>query len=237
MATTTPTVAILAGGLATRLRPITETIPKALVPVAGRPFLARQLELLAAHDFRHIVLCVGHLGEQIEAAFGDGGDRGMKFEYSYDGERLIGTTGAIRKALPKLGDIFFVLYGDSYLEIDYRSVSAVFEKCGKPALMTVIENSRGREASNVVFENGNVVVYDKKNPTPEMRYIDYGLSIYRAEIFREPRHEISELSDFQNYLARQGLLAGHEVSQPYFEIGSHGGLKALESYLRGKFES
>lgn len=229
----TPTVAILAGGLATRLRPITETIPKALVPVAGRPFLSHQLDLLSAQDFRRAVLCVGHLGEQIEAAFGSRYGS-MEIEYSHDGKHLKGTAGAIRQALDKLGEAFLVLYGDSYLEIDYRLACTAFEKSGKPALMTVIENSNGSEPSNVWFDGDEIRAYDKKNPWPEMHYIDYGLSLYRADVFRDRFPEISDLSELQGQLAQRGWLAGHEVTQPYFEIGSHDGLQALESHLRAK---
>ena len=112
---------MLAGGLATRLRPITETIPKSLVPVAGEPFLAHQLRLLHAHGFRRAVLCVGHLGETIEAEFGDGAAFGFRLEYSFDGPRLLGTGGALKRALPRLGDAFFVLYGDCYLPMDYAA--------------------------------------------------------------------------------------------------------------------
>jgi NDP-sugar pyrophosphorylase family protein len=230
----TPPVAILAGGLATRLHPITETIPKALVPVAGRPFLAHQLELLARDDFRQVVLCVGHLGEQIEAAFGDGSNLGIKIDYSYDGEQLVGTAGALRRALPKLGEVFLTLYGDSYLEIDYRAVWSAFEKSGQPALMTVMENSRGTEPSNVEFAEGRVHVYDKRNPMPAMRYIDYGLGIYRSKIFRELPEGPTDLSSLQSSLASQGRLAGYEVTRPYFEIGSPNGLRALESHLKAK---
>jgi NDP-sugar pyrophosphorylase family protein len=230
----TPPVAILAGGLATRLRPITETIPKALVPVAGRPFLAHQLELLARNDFRQVVLCVGHLGEQIEAAFGDGANLGMKIEYSYDGERLVGTAGALRRALPKLGEAFLTLYGDSYLDIDYSAAWSAFEASGQPALMTVIENSRGTELSNVEFVAGLVRVYDKKHPTPAMRHIDYGLGVYRCDLFRNLPEGAADLSSLQSSLAREGRLAGYEVTQPYFEIGSPNGLRALESHLKAK---
>jgi NDP-sugar pyrophosphorylase family protein len=233
----TPTVAILAGGLATRLRPITEKIPKSLVPVGGRPFLAHQLELLSRQGFRHVVLCVGHLGEQIEAAFGDGRDHGIRLEYSYDGDRLVGTAGALRQALPKLGDAFFTLYGDSYLEIDYLPVWHFFEKSRQPALMTVMENSRGAEPSNVEFLPGEVRAYDKKNPTPAMRHIDYGLSAYRAQVFRDLPEGPADLSDLQSSLARQGLMAGYEVSQPYFEMGSSCGLQSLEVHLQAKAAS
>jgi len=223
-------VAILAGGLATRLRPITHTIPKALVPVAGEPFLAHQLRLLANHDLRDIVLCVGHLGEQIEAACGNGAAYGVRLRYSYDGPNLRGTGGALRQALPLLGDAFLVLYGDSYLEIDYLAVQKKFTGSQASALMTVMENSRGTEPSNVWFEDGKVVVYDKKHPRPEMRHIDYGLSAYRAEALAIDNG--GDLSDLQRTLAERGKLTGFEVTIPYHEIGSPAGLQALENHLR-----
>lgn len=224
------TLAILAGGLATRLYPITHTIPKALVPVAGEPFLAHQLRLLALNGVRDIVLCVGHLGQQIEKKFGDGRDFGVRLRYSYDGPQLRGTGGALRQALPLLGKSFLVLYGDSYLDINYAAVIQNFIQGAAPALMTVVENSHGTEPSNVWFEDQKILAYDKKNPRPEMRYIDYGLSAYRAECLAH--FEGSDLSGLQSQLAEQGLLAGFEVTKPYHEIGSHGGLKALEDYFQ-----
>jgi NDP-sugar pyrophosphorylase family protein len=230
MSTPLPTVAILAGGLATRLRPITETIPKALVPVAGRPFLAHQLELLARQGFPRAVLCIGHLGEQIEAAFGDGHAHGIRLDYSYDGKNLAGTAGALCRALPNLGPSFLTLYGDSYLEIDYRPVCVAFASCGRPALMTVIPETLGSEPANAWFENGAVRAYGKKERTPEMKHIDYGLGLFQAGLFEDtacPR----DLSDLQSLLAREDRLAGYEVTTPYFEIGSPRGLQALESHL------
>lgn len=223
-------VAILAGGLATRLRPITQTIPKALVPVAGAPFLTHQLKLLARHNLRDVVLCVGHFGEQIEAAYGDGRAHEVHLRYSYDGPDLRGTAGALRQALPLLGNAFFVLYGDSYLEIDYLAVKQAFLEGTAPALMTVMENSRGTEPSNVWFENHQVRAYDKKQPRPQMRHIDYGISAYRAECLAT--YEGGDLSDLQSALAERGELAGFEVTIPYHEIGSPRGLQALEEHLR-----
>jgi NDP-sugar pyrophosphorylase family protein len=228
-----PTVAILAGGLATRLHPITETIPKALVPVAGRPFLAHQLELLSRQGFHHAVLCIGHLGEQIEAAFGNGQAHGILLDYSYDGKNLAGTAGALRQALPKLGPSFLTLYGDSYLEIDYRPVCSAFTACGRSALMTVIPEARGSEPANAWFENGAVRAYGKKNRTPEMKHIDYGLSLFHAEPFRDAP-DLCDLSDLQSLLAHEGRLAGYEVTTPYFEMGSPRGLQALECHLKSK---
>jgi len=223
-------VAILAGGLATRLRPITQTIPKALVPVAGEPFLAHQLRLLARHELRDIVLCIGHLGEQIEAAFGDGSTRGVRLHYSYDGPNLRGTAGALRQALPLLGETFLVLYGDSYLEIDYLEVQRKFLESRAPALMTVMENSHGTEPNNVWVKNQRILAYNKKQPRPEMRHIDYGLSAYRAECLVD--YPGGDLSELQSALAAMGVLAGFEVNIPYHEIGSPSGLKAMEEHLR-----
>jgi NDP-sugar pyrophosphorylase family protein len=222
-------MAILAGGLATRLHPITQTIPKALVPVAGKPFLAHQLKLLARNNVRDIVLCVGYLGNQIEEVFGDGRDFGVQLRYCHDGPELRGTAGALRQALPLLGKSFLVLYGDSYLDINYATVIKKFIEGNEVALMTVIENSRGTEPSNVWLKDQRVLAYNKKHPQVQMRHIDYGLSAYRTECLEE--YEGSDLSDLQSQLAGQSLLAGFEVSTPYYEIGSHNGLKALEDYF------
>src|SRR5439155_309286 len=156
-------VAILAGGLATRLRPLTEKIPKVLLPVAGKPFLAHQLELLRNQGFTRVVLCVGHLGEMVERDFGDGTAWGINLTYSYDGPVLLGTGGALQKALPLLGDKFFVLYGDSYLPIDFGPVADCFERSSKLGLMTVYHNQNRFDTSNVWFVDGEIKVYDKKN--------------------------------------------------------------------------
>lgn len=226
-------VAILAGGLATRLRPITEKIPKSLVEVAGRPFLAHQIELLKSRGLNHLVLCVGHLGEMIRQQFGNGSAYGVTLEYSFDGEKLLGTGGAVRKALPMLGDRFFVLYGDSYLPIDYQSVAKTFEQSGRPALMTVYANSGKYDTSNVWFENGRIAVYDKKNLRPEMRHIDYGLSAFHASVFEtQPAGIPFDLADVLRDLAARGQLAGYEVTRRFYEIGSPAGLAELDALLR-----
>jgi NDP-sugar pyrophosphorylase family protein len=228
-------VAILAGGLATRLRPITNRIPKALVEVAGRPFLQHQIELLRANGITRIVLCAGHLGEMIRDAFGDGSSHGVRIEYSFDGDKLRGTGGALRKALPLLGEQFFVLYGDSYLPIDFREVGAAFRASGKEGLMTVFKNDGRWDRSNVWFENNRIVLYDKKTQRPEMRYIDYGLSVLSASVIaRLPEDEVTDLADVLRELVARGELAGHEVHKRFYEIGSHEGLAELERLLASK---
>ena len=155
-------VALLAGGLATRLRPVTEKIPKLLVEVAGEPFFSHQLRLLQAAGLTRVVLCVGHLGEQIVAHYGDGAKWGMQLEYVFDGPRLLGTGGALIQALPKLGDAFYVLYGDSYLPVDYQAVGDAFQRSGRLGLMTVYENRGRYEVSNVEFAAGEIKRYDKR---------------------------------------------------------------------------
>ncbi|PTY01340.1 nucleotidyl transferase [Verrucomicrobia bacterium LW23] len=228
------TVAILAGGLATRLRPITEKIPKALVDVAGRPFLAHQIELLRAQGVTRLVLCVGYLGGMIRDQFGDGSAHGVELLYSEDGPTLLGTGGALRKALPLLGDAFFVLYGDSYLPIDYQAVAAAYTAAAQPGLMTVYHNQGRWDTSNVWFEGGTLRVYDKKNRTPQMRHIDYGLSIlHRDTLARRPADIPFDLAEVLTDLSHQGRLAGYEVHQRFYEVGSHSGLAELNALLGG----
>ena len=228
-------VAILAGGLATRLRPVTEKIPKALIAVAGRPFLAHQLRLLQKSGIRKVVLCVSYRGEMIEQEFGNGSNVGMELSYSYDGPELLGTGGALKKALPLLGDKFLVLYGDSYLPIDYSGPARAFAASGKPALMTVFKNENRWEPSNVWFEEGEIRRYDKKQLTPEMKHIDYGLGVLSAEAFAAwPDGKAFDLADVYQNLIGQGNLAGFEVDRRFYEIGSPSGLAELDALLRSQ---
>jgi NDP-sugar pyrophosphorylase family protein len=227
-------VAILAGGLATRLRPITEKIPKSLVPVAGKPFLAHQLELLRSRGIRRAVLCIGYLGKMIQRDFGDEAF-GVKLDYSFDGEKLLGTGGAIKRALPKLGEEFFVIYGDSYLPLDFAPVAEFFHRSGKLGLMTVYRNEGKYDASNVVFADGEIKIYDKKAKLPEMRHIDYGLSLFKASVFEKfPADEKFDLADVMQKLVREKQLAGYEVPERFYEMGSPAGLAELETLLQSK---
>ena len=226
-------VAILAGGLATRLRPITEKIPKSLVRVAGRPFLAHQLEQLRAQGIGHVVLCVGHLGEMVQEEFGDGRAWGLRLDYSFDGPVLLGTGGAVKQAMPLLGERFFVLYGDSYLPTPYRPIAECFERSGKLGLMTVYRNEGRYDTSNVVFSQGEIRVYDKQVRSPEMQHIDWGLSLFRAVAFDEhPAGARFDLADLMGRLVAQRQLAGYEVQERFFEIGSPAGLAELDALLQ-----
>ena len=226
-------VAILAGGLATRLRPITGKIPKSLLPVAGKPFLAHQLELLQSRGIRRAVLCIGHLGEMIQREFGDGRAFGVQLDYSFDGPKLLGTGGAIKRALPLLGDEFFVLYGDSYLPVEYRPIAEFFRRSGKLGCMTVYRNEGRYDTSNVVFHDGEIAVYDKKNRPPEMRHIDYGLSLFKASVFESySAGQPFDLAEVMGKLVREKQLAGYEVRERFYEIGSPAGLAELEILLK-----
>jgi len=225
-------VAILAGGLSTRLRPLTEMIPKALLNIAGKPFVHRQLDRLKEQGLRRIVLCVGYRGEQIQSCVGDGAKMGLEVMYSYDGPQLLGTGGALKKALPLLGEKFFVLYGDSYLPVCFADVKKAFEKSGRVALMSVFKNQNQWERSNVLFSGGLVRKYDKKTPSPDMAHIDYGLGVLTAAALEDvPGDRAFDLGDLYKRLSARGALAGYEVFERFYEIGSQKGLQETIHYF------
>jgi MurNAc alpha-1-phosphate uridylyltransferase len=231
-------VAILAGGMATRLRPITETIPKALVEVAGQPFVIRQLRYLRVQGIAKVVLCVGHLGDHIEAVVGGGSEFGLQIAYSFDGPKLLGTGGALRQALPLLGEHFFVLYGDSFLPVEFGLIQQAFVAGGRAALMTVLRNRDRWDKSNVLFLNGQLVEYNKYAPRPEMEYIDYGLGILTASTLQDYlSDQVFDLADVYHRLSTAGQLTGYEVFTRFYEIGSHAGLRGAEDYFSSKGQS
>jgi MurNAc alpha-1-phosphate uridylyltransferase len=228
-------VAILAGGLATRLHPVTQTIPKALVDVAGQPFILRQLDYLRRQGVARVVLCVGYLGEQIKAVVGDGSSRGLSVSYSQDWPKLMGTGGALSRALPLLDSQFLVLYGDSYLPVDFARVEQAFLDSGKPALMTIQRNADQWDKSNVLFSNDVLVEYNKRTPRPEMRHIDYGLGAISSQILaKQSTLEPFDLADIYHSLSLSGDLAGYEVHERFYEIGSHEGLAEAVEYFKSR---
>jgi NDP-sugar pyrophosphorylase family protein len=229
--TTMPPLALLAGGLATRLRPHTLQVPKAMIEVAGEPFVAHQLRLLRREGISRLVLCVGYLGEQIEAFVMEGSAYGIAVDYSYDGAHLLGTGGALRKALPKLGEEFLVMYGDSWLDTAFPPIVDAFHKSGKPALMTVFRNDGHRDASNVWYQNGSIRCYDKRERLTQMRHIDWGLTAVKADLLRQWPAAF-DLADIYSDLSRRGELAGYEVTTRFYEIGSPKGLRETEALLR-----
>jgi MurNAc alpha-1-phosphate uridylyltransferase len=228
-------VAVLAGGLATRMRPLTERVPKILLELAGRPFAEHQVEWFRRQGLSEVVYCLGYLGDQVVAALGDGSRWGMSFSYVFDGPRPLGTGGAIRLALPRLGDAFFVTYGDSYLPCDFRAVERAFRAAGAPGLMTVFRNENRWDRSNVVYERGRILRYEKADTGEVMHYIDYGLGVLTPEAFA-PWTDAADAFDlaavYRSLIAR-GALAGHEVHERFYEIGSTEGLEETRTLLDG----
>jgi NDP-sugar pyrophosphorylase family protein len=227
-----PPVCILAGGLGTRLGERVRETPKPLLEVAGEPFLMHQLRLLANHGAHVVVMCVGYCGEQIHARIGD--ERfGMEIRYSFDAvPGRDGTLGAIRRAAPLLGERFLVLYGDTYLRIDYGAVTASWRRSGLPAVMTVLRNQGRWDTSNAVFRDGMVICHDKHSPTPEMHWIDYGLGGLTAQALERAPEDENDLSALYGQLARHGELLGFAAQARFYEIGTPAALAETEEFLR-----
>ena len=223
---------ILAGGRGLRMRPLTVDTPKTLLPVAGQPFAAHQLDWIRRHGVDRVLYCIGELGDQIRAFVGSGARFGVEARFVDDGEPLRGTAGALRRALDAdlLDDAFFVLYGDSYLPIDFAAVWAAFTEQARPAMMTVLDNHAGHEVGNVDYADGVVRTYRKGSGLP---FVDYGLSAYRREVVAElvPADTVFDLAAVQSTLAAQNRMAGYEVKQRFYEVGSPAGLEALERWL------
>jgi N-acetyl-alpha-D-muramate 1-phosphate uridylyltransferase len=225
-------VAILAGGLATRLRPMTDRVPKSLIRIAGRPFIFHQLELLKNQGVDRVVLCVGHLGDQVKAAVGDGRALGLAVNYSFDGGELLGTGGALKRALSLLGDRFFVLHGDSYLRCSFARIQSAYEAARRPALMTVLRNDDQWDKSNVLFKNGELIIYDKQCPRAGMSHIDFGLYVLSSDVFLTySESKVIDLADICRELSKTGQLTAVEVSERFYEIGSPQGIRDTEEFL------
>ncbi len=229
---------VLAGGLGTRMRPTTDALPKWLTPVAGRPFVDWQLDWLAAEHVDRVVCSIGHLGDMVRRHVGNGDRFGLEVAYVDEGDRPLGTAGALRLASDQgvLDPIFFVLYGDSYLPVRLRSVLEEYQRRRLPVLMTVYRNPGPLEHPNAVFEDGMVRRYEKGlvDPPPEMCFVDYGLSIWRREVIQKmvPSGEVVDLEVPFGLLSSSGQLAGYEVTDRFYEIGSAAGLRELEKYLQ-----
>jgi len=225
-----PPICILAGGLGTRLGGIVADTPKPLLEVDGEPFLLHQLRLLARYGAHRAVLCVGYLGELIEQRIGEAAF-GIEIAYSYDGPSLIGTLGAIRQAGPLLGERFLVLYGDTYLRIDYAEAARAWTASGCPGMMTVLRNAGQWDTSNAVFDGKRVRVYDKRAPVAQMEWIDYGLGGLTAAVLDRVGPDASDLADLQRILARDGELFGFVASERFYEIGTPAALAETGAFL------
>jgi len=215
------------------MRPLTDPLPKALLEVAGEPFLAHQLRLFARQGIANVKLLVGYRWEQIRAFAGDGSRFGVRVDYIVDGPKLFGTGGAVRRALDRLGPEFFVTYGDAWLDTPYGAVVEAFHASGLPAMMCVFRNENRWDMSNVVFENGVIRLYSKTRRLSEMRHIDWGLGMLKAAVLAtRPIDEPWDLSELYEELSVAGRLAGYEVAQRFYEIGSLAGLAETDRLLR-----
>ena len=227
-------VAILAGGLATRIKPISDSIPKSLIEINGKPFLEWQLQLLEKNKCESAIICVSHKSEMIEEFIRKREKSNLEVRFSSDGEKQLGTGGALIKAKNLLGTAFMVLYGDSYLPVNFSEIADCFLKSNKLGLMTVMKNDLQSEPSNVVFINGYVQKYNKNSPEEAMDFIDFGLTVFKSAVFDTyPLNESIDLSTIQSELAGRHELAGYQVDQRYYEVGSFQGIKDFENYTRG----
>jgi NDP-sugar pyrophosphorylase family protein len=223
------------------MRPATKAVPKPLLSVAGEPFVVHQLRWLASEGVTDVVYSIGYLGHMIRDELAARRDLGCTVRFVDEGAQALGTGGAVRFAVDEaqLDDAFFVLYGDSYLQIDLRSVEGYFEQSSAEALMTVYRNDGAWDASNATFDGHDVLRYRKGDPDPAamgMHHIDYGLLILRADSVRDrvPQGLPSDLSDMLHSLSLEGLLAGYEAHHRFFEIGSPAGLADLQQHLASR---
>jgi NDP-sugar pyrophosphorylase family protein len=228
-----PPLALLAGGLATRMRPLTEKVPKSMLKAAGEPFIAHQLRLFRREGIGRVVLCVGHLWEMTAEFVGDGAQFGLQVEYSVEHGKLLGTGGALKKAAPLLGGEFLVHYGDSYLDIPFAPVVEAFRASDRQGLMTVYRNEDNFDVSNVEFDGREIVAYSKRDHTPAMHHIDWGLGALKREALASwPDDEHFDLASVFEKLVRERQLAAYEVHTRFYEIGSPEGLKDTDAFLR-----
>jgi NDP-sugar pyrophosphorylase family protein len=225
-------IAILAGGLGTRMRPQTLTVPKAMLEVAGEPFIGHQLRRVAVCGYSRVVILVAYLGEMIEAYVGDGSRFGVEVAYVYDGDEPLGTAGAVAKALPLLGDAFLLTFGDAYLRVDHADVERSFIERGTDGLMTIFRPAPGDERPNAAAAHGHVTAYEKKAALPGLEYVDYGLSVFRSHVFADlPAGAPADLTEVNQALIALGELAAYIVPDRPFEIGSPTGLEQTERFL------
>jgi N-acetyl-alpha-D-muramate 1-phosphate uridylyltransferase len=226
------TIVILSGGKATRLYPVTKKMPKAMLELAGRPFIAHQLEMLKYNGFKRVIICAGYYGAVLENYIRATNQYGLTIDFSFDGAKLLGTAGAIKKALPMLEKSFAVIYGDSYLTEDIWPISNFFLQSNKKSLMTVFKNNNKWDTSNIIYADNKIIKYDKKNITQEMQYIDYGLLFFKVEAFSKIlENQYYDLADLCVDLINEEQMAGYEAKKRFYEIGSFNGLEETRKYL------
>ena len=226
-----PPIMILAGGLGTRLGEICNQKPKAMIEVAGEPFIAHQLRLLNEQGIEHVILCLSHLCEQISCFVGDGSKFGLHVDYSYDGDSKLGTGGAVKKAAQFVDDSFGVLYGDTFLDVDFAPIFEAFIASGRLGLMTVLKNDNRWDKSNVRFAENIVITYDKTTRTDEMHHIDFGLTFLSRTVLENIADVEFDMTVILQHLIANHELSGFEVSKRFYEIGTLIGLKQTNQYL------
>jgi len=227
-------IAILAGGLATRIKPISDSIPKSLIVINKKPFLEWQLQLLEKNKCKLVVICVSHKSEMIKNFIQNRAKSNLNIYLSFDGTKQLGTGGALVKAKELLGTAFMVLYGDSYLPVNYEKISNHFVESNKLGLLTIMKNELNLEPSNVVYKNGYVQKYDKNIFSEAMHYIDFGLSAFKLEAFDGyPVNETMDLSLIHSGLATRHELLGYKVNRRYFEVGSFQGIQDFQKFSKG----
>jgi len=230
-------IVIIAGGLATRLQPITETIPKSMVLLKGKPFFEYQIELCKKNGVREIIFCGGHLWEQVNNYFGNGEKFGVKIIYSIENEKL-DTGGAVKNAFEHLDDEFFVMYGDSYLTLDWQKAYKFLKKSGAKGLMTTYENNWHPEPSNVLVGGGGYIKeYNKEKPGKEMRFIEYGINIFPKDIIKKIPGKSFPISRYFDFLIKRGQLVSYPSKDRFFEVGCFEGIDGCLKYFDKTFSS
>lgn len=232
------TIVILAGGLATRLRPLTENIPKSLLDISGKPFISYQLDYIKSQKIKNVVICSGFLGNKIKNFIGDGLQYNLSIKYSFDGETLLGTGGALKKAINLLPNNFFVIYGDSFLPINFEEIKKFYFDNKIENLITIYKNNNRFDKSNIFFKDNRIVNYDKIKNFQDMQYIDYGLSILsKSSLQKYHNKKKFDLGDLFKSLSVENKLYGLEVFKRFYEIGSYEGIKETNKFLKNfKFE-
>ncbi|NLT28545.1 MAG: NTP transferase domain-containing protein [Dehalococcoidales bacterium] len=227
-------IVVLAGGLATRLGDLAQNRPKSMVNINGKPFLQHQLELFKRQGIFRVLICLGHLGEQIESHFGDGNHFGIDITYSYENKPL-GTAGALKNAGRFLDDIFFTIYGDSYVFLNFSDAWHYFQSNNKLALMTVYKNNNLFDTSNTVIRGDHVLKYNKHEKAADMNYIEYGVNIFRKDIMSGiPEDSFYELGDVFTPLIEEEQLLAYEVKERFYEIGSPKGIEEFKKFIGGE---
>lgn len=225
-------IVILAGGLATRLHPVTKRIPKSMVEINGRPFLEYQIDLCKKNGVEEIVLCVGHLWEQIRDYFGNGRAFGVNVIYSVENKRL-DTGGALKNALPHLDEKFFVMYGDSYLTSSWQEMAEFYIRMKVLGLMSVYRNNHQLAPSQLMIDKeGFITEFTKKDFRPEMEYIEYGLNIFPRSIINQIPEKSFPISRYFDLLIRQHQLISYESKERFYEIGCLEGLEITQELLK-----